>query len=264
MASAKKSLSGRRVVLTRAEGANDTWRDELERRGADVLELPLISVALGASATASAEILESLGTYEWIVFTSANGVKGFFKSFFEKYRDIRCLGPGRIACVGKATAVELDRFHIQTDVMPDDATGEALADALIAADNLENLKILLVTGNRNRDTVETKLVAEGQAIVDAFVVYETKEADAGEATDVERFREEGAEALVFASPSAVDSFVGQLARLKPRDGAKHPKVVAIGPTTAAAVKRHGIPLGAESLAATPAAVADAVEKLFAK
>lgn len=265
MASAsKKPLTGRRVVLTRSEGANENWADELTKRGASVLELPLVSVTLGASSAVSGEILDSLGTYEWIVFTSANGVKGFFKSFFEKYRDIRCLGPGRVACVGKATAVELDRFHIQTDVMPDDATGEALADALIAADNLENLKILLVAGNRSRDTVETKLVTEGQAIVDTFVVYETKEADAGEATDVEDFRENGADAVVFASPSAVESFVGQLARLKPRDGAKHPKVVAVGPVTAAAVKRHGIPLGAEAATPSAAGIADAVENLFAK
>ena len=171
MAAAKKPLSGRRVVLTRAEGANDNWRAELEKRGADVLELPLISVELGASAAASGEILDSLGTYEWIVFTSPNGVKGFFKSFFEKYKDIRCLGPGRVACVGKATAVELDRFHIQTDILPDEATGEALADALISADNLENLKVLLVAGNRSRDTVETKLTTEGQAIVDLSLIH---------------------------------------------------------------------------------------------
>lgn len=262
MAKAKPTLAGRRVVLTRAEGTNDTWRAELEQRGATVLELPLIAVDFAAVHASAGEILESLGTYEWIVFTSANGVRGFFKSFFEKYKDIRCLGPSRIACVGKATAVELDRVHIQTDVLPEEATAESLADALIAADNLENLKVLLVTGNRNRDTLEQRLVKDGQAIVDTFTVYETKEADAGEATDIEEFREKGADALVFASPSAVESFVAQLSRLKPREGAKHPKVVAIGSTTASAVKQAGIPLGAESAAASATGIADAVEKLF--
>lgn len=262
MAKAKPTLAGRRVVLTRAEGANDTWRAELEQRGATVLELPLIAVDLGAAPATAGDILESLGTYEWIVFTSANGVKGFFKSFFEKYKDIRCLGPSRIACVGKATAVELDRVHIQTDILPEEATGDALAEALLAADNLENLKVLLVTGNRNRDTLEQRLVKEGQAIVDTFTVYETKDADAREASDVEEFREKGADALVFASPSAVESFVAQLSRLKPGEKAKHPKVVAIGATTAAAVKQHGIPLGAESIAASATGIADAVEKLF--
>lgn len=263
MAKAKQPLSGRRIVLTRAEGANNTWRDELEKRGATVLELPLISVQLGAQAAVSGEILESLGTYEWIIFTSANGVKGFFKSFFEKYKDIRCLGPSRIACIGKATAVELDRIHIETDILPDEATGDALATELIAADNLENLKLLLVTGNRNRDTLEDRLVKEGQAIVDTFTVYETTDADPADATDMESFREKGADAIVFASPSAVESFVGQLSRLKPREGAKLPKAVAIGPTTAAAVRQHGIPLAAEATSPTGAGVVEALEKLFA-
>lgn len=262
MAKAKLPLSGRRVVLTRADGANDTWRAELEQRGAVVLELPLVDVELGAQATAAEDILQSLGTYEWIVFTSANGVRGFFKSFFEKYKDIRCLGPSRIACVGKSTAAELDRIHIQTDILPDEATGDALADALIAADNLENLKLLLITGNRNRDTLEQRLIRDGQAIVDTFVVYETKEADAENATDIEAFREQGADAVVFASPSAVQSFVAQLARLKPREGATQPKVVAGGPTTAAAVRQAGIPLAAEAASTSAAGIADAVEKLF--
>ncbi len=262
MAKAKHSLSGRRIVLTRADGANDTWRAEFEQRGATVLELPLISVELGAHAAASEDILQSLGTYEWIVFTSPNGVRGFFKSFFEKYRDIRCLGPSRIACVGKATAAELDRVHIQTDILPDEATGDALADALIAADNLENLKVLLITGNRNRDTIEQRLAKDAQAIVDTFTVYETKDADAEDATDIENFREKGADAVVFASPSAVQSFVSQLSRLKPREGATLPKVVAIGPVTAAAVKQAGIPLAAESASPAAADIAEAVEKLF--
>src|SRR5882672_8537468 len=72
MAKAKPTLAGRRVVLTRAEGANDTWRAELEQRGATVLELPLTAIDLGAAHASAGEILESLGTYEWIVFTSAN------------------------------------------------------------------------------------------------------------------------------------------------------------------------------------------------
>ncbi len=263
MANAKPTLSGRRVVLTRADGANETWRVELERRGALVLEVPLIAVELGADpASTATDVLETLGTYEWIVFTSANGVRGFFKSFFAKYKDIRCLGPSHIACVGKATAAELDRLHIQTDLLPDEAEADALATALMEADHLENLKILVVAGNLAGDTIARRLTAEAQAIVDTFVVYETREADADGASDVDNFREQGADALIFASPSAVKSFVSQLARLKPQAGAKQPKVVAIGATTASAVRQSGIPLAGEADAPSAAGVADAVEKLF--
>lgn len=260
---AKLSLSGRRVVLTRADGTNETWRVELERRGATVLEMPLIAVDLGADASATAtDVLETLGTYEWIVFTSANGVRGFFKSFFEKYKDIRCLGPSHIACLGKATAAELDRLHIQTDILPDEAEADALATALIEADNLENLKILVVAGSLNGDTLSRRLTDEGKAIVDTFVVYETRDADVAGAADIGEFRNKGADVIVFASPSAVASFVAQAARIKPQAGATQPKVVAIGPTTAAAVKQVGIPLGAECITPSATGVADAVEKLL--
>lgn len=258
MANAKSPLAGRRVVLTRADGSNDTWRFELERRGASVLELPLIAVALGAEASAASDVLETLGSYEWMIFTSANGVRGFFKSFFEKYKDLRCLGPCRIACVGKATAAELDRLHLQTDILPDEATSDALAVALMEADNLENLKILVVAGSRNGDALAKRLSSEGSAIVDTFVVYETREADAGEASDLDDFRDRGADALVFASPSAVKSFVAQLSRMQPGAGALRPKVVAIGPATASAVRQAGIPLAAEAASPSAVGVADAV------
>lgn len=263
MANAKLPLTGRRVVLTRADGTNETWRVELERRGATVLEVPLIAVELGADpASTATDVLETLGTYEWIVFTSANGVRGFFKTFFGKYKDIRCLGPSHIACIGKATAAELDRLHIQTDLLPEESEADALATALMEADNLENLKILVVAGNLAGDTISRRLTSEAQAIVDTFVTYETREADAEGSSDLESFREKGADALIFASPSAVKSFVAQVARLKPQSGAKQPKVVAIGATTASAVKQSGIPLGAEAEAPSARGVADAVEKLF--
>lgn len=264
MATVKSSLSGRRVVLTRAEGSNEAWRAELQKRGAAVLELPLIEVELGAAAANAGDVLDTLGSYEWILFTSANGVKGFFKSFFEKYKDIRCLGPSRIGCVGKATAAELDRLHLQTDILPDEATGDALATALMEADNLENLKLLLVAGNLAGEGIAERLTREGQAIVDTFVVYETREADATGAADIAAFREGGADALVFASPSAVKSFVAQASALKTSAGARQPKVVVIGPTTASAAKQSGIPVAAEAAEASARGVADAVEKALGK
>ena len=139
-----------------------------------------------------------------------------------------------------------------------------LATALLEADNLENLKVLVVAGSRNGDTISRRLTDEGQAIVDTFVVYETKEADAAESSDIDDFRDKGADALVFASPSAVKSFVAQLARVKPHEGARQPKVVAVGPTTAAAVRQAGIPLAAEAEAPSAAGIADAVAKAIGR
>jgi uroporphyrinogen-III synthase len=98
----------------------------------------------------------------------------------------------------------------------------------------------------------------GLAIVDVLKVYGTEENPVGASPEAAEFRRRGADAIVFASPSAVESFIHQAASLRPEAGARQPKAVAVGPTTADAVRRAGIPLAATASAPTAAAVRDAV------
>lgn len=255
------SLSNRRIVVTRPEEQNVELRNILERRGAEVLEMPLIEISLDGDEEVSNEIFSMISEYDWLVFTSANGVRGFFKKFFARFKDLRWLGPCRIACVGPATQKTVEDLHLEVELVPEDHTGTALADKLIAEQDLENLKICVVTGNRNPDTLARRLINDGRAIVDTFPCYSTESADVNASAILADFREKGADFIVFASGSAVQSFITQAPNLRLEKNAVQPRVVAIGEPTAAAARQSGIPVAGIASAATPQAIADAIEAL---
>lgn len=207
--------------------------------GAEVVELPLIRVTKHIEKQALADVLLELGGYDWIVFTSANGVRFFFEEFNRIFDDIRSLGLLRIACVGDATAREIRALHLKVECQPETATAEALADALIATGSLDSAKVIVIKGNLNRDTLVTKL-EEARAIVDQLQVYVTEQTDLSGDPAAADFRAKGADAILFASSSSAQSFAGQAAALKLAAGAKKPLAGSIGPQTTETMKAAGI------------------------
>lgn len=238
-------LKGKRILLTRPN--NEPLASQLKKAGASVMDLPLIDIALKADKEISDDVLGNIASYQWLIFSSINGVRGFFEEFFKKYLDIRCIGPCRIAAVGTASVEELKKFFIQTDVMPLISTGEEMAKAVVKFETLENLMILNVSGNLQDKNIVKILQDEGRAIVDTFPVYETKlitiSADNAALKD---FTSKGADAVFFASPSAVQSFVKNAKSLSLKTGATHPKAFSIGPKTSEEMKKHGLSIAAEA------------------
>jgi len=241
----KKTLSGRRVVITRPAGQSADWRNRLEAQGAEVLELPLIKVSKDVDLNTLAEVLQEFGAYEWLVFTSANGVKYFFEEFIRVHVDIRALGLVRIAAVGEATAAALTDLHLRVDLQPKKASGEELAMELISRESMDSAKVLVVTGNKNREVLVEKL-HEARAIVDTLPVYKTEETDLAADPVAGDFKAKGADAILFASPSAVQSFFDQAAALKLGAKARKPLAGSIGPTTTATMKQLGVPVDFEA------------------
>lgn len=255
----KTTLAGKRVVLTRPEGeATAALRAALEARGAAVLEIPLLEVEYTADTAALDDTWAAMGQFDWLLFTSANGVRGFFERFFESFNDIRGLGLARIACVGEATAAAVRALHLNVDFLPVEATAAGLARELDAAENLSSLRVLVVTGDKNTDALTRTLEEKSEAIVHTLAVYATMENDAGQLDATDAFRRQGADAILFASASAVDSFVAQAKRLALAKNAHHPKAVAIGPSTSDALREHGIPVAGVAAAPTPESFAEAV------
>ncbi len=234
-----RPLFGRRIAVTRTREQVGEMRRKLEDLGAEVLELPLIQVDYKVGVEATVDVFLELATYNWIVFTSPNGVRGFFQVFFKRFKDLRCLGPMRIACLGAATAAELTKLHLEVDVLPEKAVSEELGKAILAFESLDNLNILVVTGNRNRDALAKMLETEGGAIVDTYAVYETHETDLAEHPAARDFRERGADAVTFTSSSTVKSYVAQAKGLTLAEGAKVPLSACIGPITAQTLREAG-------------------------
>ncbi len=240
-----KSLSGRRIVLTRPAGSSADWRARLETQGAEVIELPLIKVTKDVDLQTLAEVLGEFGSYEWLIFTSANGVRYFFEEFIRVHTDIRALGLIRIAVVGEATAAAVRELHLRVDLQPKQASAEELAKALIQRESMDSAKVLVVTGSRNREEL-VDLLHAARTIVDRLVVYQTVETDLSADPAAKDFCARGADAILFASPSAAQSFFDQATALKLAPKARRPLAGSIGASTTTTMKQLGLPVDFEA------------------
>ena len=258
----KSSLKNRRIAVTRASSQISTLKKQLEKRGADVLEIPLIKIKEYTDRETEEDVFAEIGTYEWIVFTSANGVKYFFKQFLAKFQDIRALGIMRIASIGKGTTKALSKYYLTPDLVPDQADGLSLAKKLVD-EGVEHHKVLVITGNQNRETL-VDVLHKSMAIVDTLQVYETLKTDLSTNKDAERFCKEGADALVFCSSSAVNSFVDQASSLQTGPKAIVPKTFSIGKLTSETMKEKHLPVDVTAHEASIESLVEAIEKRFSE
>jgi uroporphyrinogen-III synthase len=253
------TLSGRRIILTRPRGQSAEWRARLEALGAQVLELPLIQVTKDYDKTTLVEAFAEIAQYEWLIFTSANGVRIFFEEFFRAFDDIRALGLAQIAVVGEATAAAVREHHLRVELQPKKANAEELAKLLLERESIDSAKLLVVTGNLNRDTL-VDMLNEARAIVDRLPLYKTEEVDLTGDPVAGDFRQNGADAILFASPSAAQSFFDQAAGLKPGAKARKPLAGSIGPTTTATMKQLGLPVDFEAAEPTLESLVAALQR----
>ena len=240
-----RPLFGKRIVVTRPVGQVSRLKGLLEKKGAEVLELPLIKILPQEDRKLIAETFAGIATYEWVVFTSANGAREFFDVFFKAFGDIRSFGPMRVACVGEATAQVVRKFNLEVELIPDRSTGEDLAQALVATESLDSANVLVVTGNRNREVLVGLLESVGHAIVDTLPIYQTDFADVTEAPDVAQYCQYGADAIVFTSSSTALSFVEQEEDLKIENETTKPMLCSFGPETSKTLRENDLEVSLE-------------------
>lgn len=235
----RRPLFGQRVVVTRSREQASPLSQQLRELGAEVLELPTIKLEPPTQREPLVDALLGLHSYDWLVFTSANGVTKFFDYFFRQFHDLRDLGGCRIAAVGPATAQRLRELHLQVDLMPEEALGAKIAAAFAKYQSIENLKICLLRAEVATPELPTALEALG-AIVDDIACYRTvaEEADPGGAGL--RLGEQGADWVTFTSGSTVDHFHSRfdLPKLTKRFPAL--RLASIGPETSKALAALGL------------------------
>jgi uroporphyrinogen-III synthase len=256
--SKKLPLSGRRIVVTRTRDQASELASKLAAFGAEVIELPVIRISQEISKQSLADVMLEFGAYDWLVFTSANGVHNFFSEFFRIFDDIRSLGLIRIACIGEATAKAITDLHVKVECKPAKATAEALAGEMIDTGSMDSAKVLVITGNLNREVIVTKL-EEARAIVDCLQVYKTEPVDLSSDPVAADFRKNGADAVLFASSSSAQCFVEQGAVLALGKEAKKPLNGSIGPQTSETMRKVGLKVDFE--AKTPG-IAELVAELL--
>ena len=200
-----RPLFGRRIVVTRARQQCSQLARQLLERGAQVLEIPTIKIAPPRNEEALIEALSGLNSYDWLVFTSPNGVTSFFEFFFKKFQDMRDIGGVRIAAVGPATAAKLRELHLQVDLMPEEYVAKEIAGALAKYESIENLRILLLRAEVANAELP-KLLEELGAIVDDIACYQTVPDNDDHTGAAASLLQEGADWITFTSSSTVENF----------------------------------------------------------
>jgi uroporphyrinogen III methyltransferase/synthase len=249
-----RPLSGKRVLVTRARDQASRLSELLREQGAETLEAPAIEIAEPEDYASLDAALERLGSYTWVVFTSANGVGAMFGRLETLGRDSRAFGDARVAAIGPATADALRQHGVNPDLMPDQYLTAAVAQAL-AATGLGGTSILLPRTDIAGEALAEALEAEG-ATVDQVVAYRTLQASRLD-PEVERLlRDGGIDIVTFASASTVKNLVGLLAGdIEPL---RQTTVACIGPVTARTAREAGLRVDLEAKEHTLQGLIDAL------
>jgi uroporphyrinogen III methyltransferase/synthase len=249
------------VVITRAPEQSRELSEALESLGAQVFSLPMISFAAPEDSAPLDAALARLGEFDWVVFTSQNAVRYFFQ------RGCR-LGSSRatyprlhIAAVGAATAQAARNLDIRIDLVAKTETGEGLAAEL--KHEIGGARVLLPRSDRADERLPVALRSVGAEVTEV-VAYRTVAPDSFDSGVVSTVREGSAGVIVFASPSAVDNFVAVIGSEEVKRLAGKTQLAAIGPTTSAAIRAAGLPVGIEADESSAVGMAGAIAGFYEK
>jgi uroporphyrinogen III methyltransferase/synthase len=245
-----RPLFGRRIVVTRAREQVSGLRARLEQLGAAVIELPSISIEPLDVA------IPPLGQYDWLVFTSANGVDAFFdRGLAPEGLDARALSGLQIAVVGPGTAVALQSRGLRADLVPERFVAESLLAAFPEPERAGS-RVLLARALAARDVLPDGLTTRGFA-VDVLPVYRTSSA-APDPANLAAVRAGEFDAVTFTSSSTVTNFCTAVGPVPD----PMPLVVSIGPITSATAVEQQLVVGAEAAEHTIDGVIDTLVAAF--
>jgi uroporphyrinogen III methyltransferase / synthase len=228
-------LFGQRIMVTRPRDEGNRVAAELESLGAEVLLAPTIEVRPISDPAPLDAAIDRLANFNWLVFTSANGVRFFMARLTARGHDLRALGHLKLAAIGPATAEALANFHLRADLVPETFRSEALAAALRPP--VPGGKILLARADRGRTVLKDEL--EELADVDQVAVYHNADADALSESVLERIREGTVDWITLTSPAIAARLHGLLPEdLRGRLG-KETRLASLSPVTTDAVRSLG-------------------------
>lgn len=241
-----KPLFGKRIVVTRARAQASELSEELSALGADAVEYPVIKIAPPESFDPLDEAIDGLDQgYDWIVFTSVNGVESFLARLFLKGKDIRALGRAKLAAIGTATAQALEIRGLRVDYIPEEYRAEGLL-AGFPQEEVQGKKILIPRAMEARTILPEELAKRGGQVYEV-PAYQTV-LDTHEAVElVEQLKNGEIDVVTFTSSSTVKNFLS----LVEKGGGdvellKKTTIACIGPITAETAKGAGVQVDLEA------------------
>lgn len=248
----KLPLRGQSIVVTRAESQSQAFAGRLRGLGAHVIAIPVIALEPPSSWAAADGAIRDLSTYEWLVFTSANGVERFVERLDASARDLRDL-PSRICAIGPATARSVEALHLRVDLLPEAYVAESLAEAFERL-GMRGRRVLIPRAQEAREVLPQKLVELG-ADVEVVPVYRTVLPEASRDLAEQVWASDAVPNWVTVTSS---STVRHLAQLVSPSTLARSKLASIGPVTSVTAREHGLPVTVEAMPYTTEGLAEAL------
>jgi uroporphyrinogen III methyltransferase/synthase len=260
-----RPLFGKRVLVPRPVEQARSTAHAIRERGAEPLIEPAIVIGPAPDPDALGRAARGARGYDWVIFTSQNGVTRFFEALDAQGLDARAFGSARVAVIGPKTAEALLARGVRADVVAPEYVAESLAEALLAQKRGEDGKlgrVLLARAEMARDVVPDTLRAHG-AEVDVVAAYRT-EPVSGEARErLVRLVEQEADVVLFTSSSMVTALVDALGE-RAREVLALRTVACIGPVTRETLARAGVRIDVEARVFTVQGLLDALEEHFSR
>jgi uroporphyrinogen III methyltransferase/synthase len=238
----ERPLFGKRIVVTRSREQSGELVEMLEDLGAEPIQAPAIRVAAPDDPSALDRAAAEVGSFDWVIFTSANAVDHFMRRVLEGPGDVRDLKGVRICTVGPSTASRLQRYGIKVDLMPSEYRAEAILDALQSVDSVADKRFLLPRADIARELLSDELRKAGGDVVEVTAYRTIQEAGSrnGDPDIYRMLLDRQIDAVTFTSASTVRSFVRMLGEEPAIDLLKSTVIASIGPVTAEAAQQLGI------------------------
>jgi len=256
----RRPLFGKRILITRAREQAGIFAELLEARGAEVVQLPLISFSPPDTWKPLDQAIERLEAYQWVIFTSANGVEAFFLRLRALREDARRLGTAKVCAIGPATAEALENHSIIPDLVPAAFRAEGIIEAFEQHD-LHGARILLPRAEVARDLLPLELKKRG-ATVDLVPAYRTVHADSEGGLLKELLQDRKIDLVTFTSSSTVTHFVELLQTEDLKALMEGVRVACIGPITAGTAEGVGLAVDIMPEQYTIPALAESIIRYF--
>ena len=239
----KLPLFGKRIGITRPSDQVEPTVQSVLELGARPVLLPTIEILPPEDWSEVDAALERLHEFDWIVFTSVNGVRGLLRRLWDTGGDVRRIGHAQLAAIGTATAAALEEFHLRVDVVPDCYRAEELASAL--KPHVNGKHVLWARASRGRDVLPSELEAAG-ARLEQIIVYQN--VDRGCFSDQELSLIEAGEVdwIGLSSPSIARNLRKLLSPRALAQIGSRIRLASISPVTSEAAREVGLSVAAEA------------------
>ncbi len=253
----RRPLFGKRVLMTRAKEQAGELASRLAGYGAEPVEAPTITIVPPLDWSPVDQAISEIGTYNWVIFTSVNGVSRFMTRLFARGLDSRCLAGRRVCCIGPRTAQELEKFGVRADMVPAEYQAEGVL-AELNRHGVHGSRILIPRAEVARDLLPDELRAAG-AHVAVVAVYRTLAPDDDSGEWRQELMGRRIHLVTFTSSSTVRNFVtllGGIEAVKPL--LESVLIAAIGPITASTIQEYGLTVSIMAKENTIPALVDAI------